>query len=187
MTLLQIGAVLVTAAALLLGALGEGCRRSKWLRYSPWRRACRCSGTSGIARIPTPPRGGSRPGYAGSYACLSHVRSSASTSAGVASGISRCQRFAEVCSARRTRELVTFVVALSVRIKLLLRVATPEKRMSERGESTFLRLFPHRTQCPRRAQHGVIRRPNRGTALAKCEATEGVDGTVEGSLEIDRC
>jgi len=68
---------------------------------------------------------GPRPGYASSYACLSHARNSASTSAGVASGISKCQRLAEVCSARRTRELVTFVAALSVRIKVVLRVATP--------------------------------------------------------------
>src|SRR5690348_2186553 len=65
--------------------------------------------------------------YASSYACWSHARNSASTSLGVARGISKCQRFAEVCSARRTRELLTFLPAFSVRTKPLLRVATPAK------------------------------------------------------------
>ena len=63
--------------------------------------------------------------YANSYACSSHARNSASTSLGVASGISRCQRFAEVCSARRTRGLSIFLAAFRVRTRNLLRVATP--------------------------------------------------------------
>src|SRR5438094_7766177 len=77
------------------------------------------------ARLVRHPASGPRPGYASSNACLSHARNSASTSAGVANGISKCQRLPEVCSALRTRELVTFLAALSVRIKLVLRVATP--------------------------------------------------------------